>query len=360
MKRIDYSIDKSDMYSTLANTTDDFQKAVSDYHAIKVKIDAQNIENIVLCGMGGSAIAGELIASIFNSGIYSAKKVPFVVNRSYDLPNFVTEKTLVILSSYSGNTEETLSVAAQAHNLTKQIICISAGGQLTAFAKEHQYDLITMPLGYQPRCAFYFPAVALLFLLKNMGLMVSDEICEDNLNAIAYNMKFMLNNFEKGNELSNNSVFLLVEQLRQQTIVLYAADGIFNVISLRIQQQIQENAKNQIFRNVLPEMNHNEINSWEFPAEQMENRIVVLLRSKHHENPRVALRFTALNDVLNDSNIATIPVKIETESILDEIFNMIYFWDWISYYLALENGIDPTDIPKILFLKDFLAKHGKE
>jgi glucose/mannose-6-phosphate isomerase len=350
--------DKSDMLSVLRNTPKDVEKSLVMYSGAGVDTDLSSISNIVMCGMGGSAIACEIVAEIFNSGMYGAKKIPVFVNRYYSLPNFVSENTLVILSSYSGNTEETLSAAQEALSKTKNIVCISAGGKLTEYAKENDFPLVTLPGGYQPRCAFYFPFTALLMFFANSGLFGEADKIKQELSQIPRLLSEVSHYLE--DYTHENQTYALAHLLHGKLITIYSEAGLFSGIALRIRQQIQENAKHFITGNTLPEMNHNEINSWRFPEEiDKENRIVIFLRDCLNENPRIALRYEALSGILQDYRIDIADYTSEVETVLENIYSTIYFFDIVSFYLAHFNEIDPTEIPDILFLKDYLARDGK-
>jgi glucose/mannose-6-phosphate isomerase len=350
-------IDKSDMFSVLTNTPFDFKKAIDEYKDIKIEYDIDNIDNILLCGMGGSAIAGEIIGALYNSGYLCTKKAPFEVNRHYTLPKYVSERTLVILSSYSGNTEETITAANKVKELTKNIVCISAGGKLTDFANNNGYPLISLPSGYQPRCAFYFPAVALLFMLQNSGFILKDHITYDVLSEIANGFADFKESVINPEPEDENSVIELAREICKKTVILYAESGIMEAVSRRIQQQIQENAKHLAFRNTIPEMNHNEINSWVYPNKNIDNHYVIMLRDNIEEHERVSIRFDALQQIFDHKGIANVFVDLFAESVLEQTFGMIYLWDWVSYFLAIYNEVDPNEIPEILYLKDYLSKY---
>ncbi len=349
--------DKSDMFSVLANTPLDFKKSVDQYKDIRINCDVNQIDNILLCGMGGSAIAGEIIASLYNSGVLCTKKSPFEINRHYTLPKYVSDRTLVILSSYSGNTEEILEAAQEAKELTKNIVCISAGGKLTEFAKANGYPLIVLPGGYQPRCAFYFPAVALLFMLQNSGFILKSHITPEVLYEIANGFSDFKESIITTDSENVNPVIELAEELQGKTVILYAESGIMGAISQRVQQQIQENSKNLVYRNLLPEMNHNEINSWLHPKESLSDKSIVMLRDNIEEHKRVGLRFEALQQIFDKKGISNVFVDLYADSVLEQTFGIIYLWDWVSYFLAIFNEIDPTEIPDIIFLKDYLSQH---
>ncbi|OYT14666.1 MAG: hypothetical protein B7C24_17095 [Bacteroidetes bacterium 4572_77] len=344
--------DKSDMYSILKDTPNHVIDAIKRYSNFKSKINTEDIDNIILCGMGGSAIAGGIVAEIFNSGYYQSKKIPFSVNRSFSLPNHVTEKTLIILSSYSGNTDETLACAEKAQAISNNIICISAGGKLTAMAEKNGYDLVTMPGGYQPRCAFYYPLTALLFVMQNTGLFNDAEIINKEIDGVAQRMQELIND-----NIEENKSYDIAKKLSEKNVVFYAEDGIQNALAQRIQQQLQENANHLTFRGAIPEINHNEINSWQFPISNPQSFMPCLFRD-NDESKLSKQRFDAIEKLFAKKSIPTITYQLAKEKeLIKDLYTKAYFWDWASFYLAIINGTDPIEIADIMELKHIFTSN---
>lgn len=347
--------DKNNMFEILNNYPNDLKKARELYKDII--IDKKfNYNNIVICGMGGSAIAGEFTASIVNYCMDACGQTPLVfVNREYCLPNFTNDDTLVILSSYSGNTEETLYSAREAINKTKNIICITTGGELLKFAKENNLFYVLLPAGFQPRCALVYALIALLNIITKLGMVISNEELQEKLlkiEARAIHTQKMYSKLE-----NENYALQLAKSLQNKIPVFYSENKFLGALSLRWRQQIHENSKQICFGNVLPEMNHNEINSWNFPKNLIEQAQIVYFRDDVIEIDRMKLRFQALTKILNEQGLEPIEIKSSEDSVVARLFDMIYLGDWVSYYLAMLNETDPTDIPFILYLKDYLAKN---
>lgn len=308
-------------------------------------------EKIVISGMGGSAIAGDLAKSFFNS--IAEFKYPIFVNRNYDIPAFVDEKTLFVASSYSGNTEETISALSLALKKTKQIFCICSGGELFDYAQKNNLPTIKIPTGYQPRLALgylFFP------LLKALCGKLSPEFrhnLDEELNQLIVFLQKLSDNYS--NISSENIAISFAEKIHNKIVVIYSDCEYLDSVNARWRAQIQENAKQLCFGNFLPEMNHNEINSFSFPQNLKGAIAVVILLDKIY-HPRTQIRCEALKKILVESQqlgfLETITSQEDT--FLNRMFELIYFGDWVSYYLALLNDIAPTPIPVISKLKNYL------
>jgi len=347
--------DKNNMYEILCNYPNDLKKAREMYKDIQIKNDYK-FNNIIICGMGGSAIAGEFTASVVNYCMDACGQTPLVfVNREYCLPNFANEESLIILSSYSGNTEETLFSARDAISKTKNVICITTGGELLKFAKEHNLFYVLLPEGFQPRCALVYALIALLNIITKLGMVLTNEELQEKLLKIETRANVTLKMYS---DLKNQNYALQLAKSLQNKIPVFYSEGKFlGALSLRWRQQIHENSKQICFGNVLPEMNHNEINSWNYPKNLINQTQIVFFRDDVIEIDRVKLRFNALTKILTEQGNSPIEIKSDEDSVIARLFDMIYLGDWVSFYLAMLNETDPTDIPFILYLKDYLGKN---
>lgn len=303
-----------------------------------------NISAIVLAGLGGSAIGGDLVRSYLQSKL----SVPYVVNRTYALPAFVNENTLVIVSSYSGDTEESLAMFDDARNRGAQIICISTGGKLTSLAQEHSLPLITLPKGFQPRAALGYSFVPVLLTLQKLGFISGES---DAITSAATTLDELAKRYGTANSSETNTALAIANRILTKSPVIYSSSDVFDTVNIRWRGQIQENAKHVAFGNVLPEMNHNEINGWDFPHEMMKDFYVIFLRSPKDEHPRVEKRFSILKDVLQLKSVAHEEYHAEGNTRLARMFSLISLGDWASYYMALLANVDPSPVPVISQLK---------
>lgn len=342
-----FAIDVSNMYGLIKKFPDQVDEAITIGNAAKVKLNVRSVENIVLCGLGGSAIGGDLLKSYLAAEL----SVPFTVNRHYVLPKFVAKDSLVIISSYSGNTEETTTGFKEAVKRRAKILCISSGGAVVKLAKKKGMRLITIPGGLPPRAALGYSFFPLLIALAKLGLIKNKkrEITE----TLAL---LRQKSDEYGNpDPSSNKAFQLAEQLRGRLGVVYSSTERFDAVATRWRGQMAENGKSLMFGHVLPEMNHNELVGWKALAEQMREMQVMILRDKE-DHARVKVRMDITKGVIAEHTQHVTEVQSEGTSLLARMFSLVYLGDWVSYYLAILHGIDPTPVKVIDYLKDELSK----
>jgi len=305
------------------------------------------ISNIVLAGLGGSAIAAELVKSYLNYQL----KIPFLIVRHYQLPEFVSPKSLVIVSSYSGNTEETLSAYQKAKQRKAKIVSIASGGKLSQFCQRDKLPQVAIPTGIPPRAALGYSFVSLLVLLGRMRLVQLD------LPEIQRAIRFLKNfrqNFRPTTFGSNNLAKSVAKRLYGRIPVIYAGEDYFGAVALRWKQQICENAKVLSFCNAFPEFNHNELVGWEKLQDFREKLIVVMLRDKA-DHKRIQARMQIVDQILKKKTVEIIQVESRGKDVLTRILSLVHLGDWVSYYLALLNEVDPTPVEVIDYLKKSLA-----
>ncbi len=318
-------------------------------YVINLKFDLSNINrdkinSIVVAGLGGSAIGGELISNIFRDDI----KLPYTVSRNYNLPKFVNENTLVILSSYSGNTEETLSAAEQALKIGAQIVCVTTGGELEKFASENGLPIAKLKTGFQPRFALYLNMFTVAKILDELNLLDCDE---EYLNSV----KELL--LQKGEEYSSegNNAYIIAESLIGFVPVIYSCDSITNAVGVRLKGEFNENSKVHAFHNCFPELNHNEIIGWETQQEnQFRTKVIFIEDDSYH--PQIKRRFEITKELILKSGTEIIALKSSKNDFKLRLPEIIFLGDWISYYLAVLRGKDPSEIDFIHHLKSELAK----
>ncbi len=320
----------------------DFSKQMEEAIAIGSKAvftkPENEIQNVCLIGLGGSAFGGE----VANNYIAGECGVPFGIQRDYTIPGYVSKNTLLICSSYSGNTEETLSALAAAMERGPKVVIVTSGGKALEIAKEHGFDHIVLPGGYPPRTAAGFSIIQQLFVLKGLGLI------QDFDEALAEAVE-VVKNFE-----GHEDAKLIAEQLVDKLPVLYSSPK-FESISIRWRQQIEENSKQLAFHHVIPEMNHNELVGWKNPLALLEDVVVLMLRSDL-DHPRNAIRMDISRDLITDYAESVIEIMAEGKSHLAQLFFLLHLGDWVSLYLANLNKEDPTPVKVIDYLKGELGK----
>ncbi len=343
-----YSVDKTGYKNVLLNFHEQVEQAKGLLSQSNVKLEASRIKNILYIGMGGSGIVGELL----NDVLFDNLKIPFQVVRGYQAPAYCSEETLVIASSYSGNTEETLSALESVIEGGAQIIALTSGGQLAEMAKTNGWGVIEVPAGFMPRQALGVMFFPLYHLLGEAGLV---KHYEADLTSF---IKF-IKNIVKQNDYPSKTghVFSmdLARTIQNKIPVIYSTAPYLKTISTRWQNQMHENGKSLAFRNVLPEMNHNEIVGWEMDAELLKNLIVIFLENEE-PHPRIRQRIELSKKIIKDRGVQVVDIYSKGNTILEKIFSLVLMGDWVSYYLALAYKKDPADIKNIDYLKTEMAK----
>lgn len=340
-------IDPCGMYNWLASFPAQVEEAISIGLRTPLTLDSKGISNIVLTGMGGSAIGGDLLRSYLSEEL----RIPFIINRSYDLPAFVGPHSLVIVSSYSGNTEETLFAHREAIRCGVKVLCITTGGQTERLATKHRNQLIKVPPGLQPRAALGYSFFPLLIALTRTGFAKPrPRDIQETVNLLK--SKSPVYGDVKSRE---NLPLQVARRLYGKLPIIYSASNHFDAVNVRWRSQICENAKHLAFGHVLPEMNHNEIVGWKVDRALMKRMAAVFLRDRK-THARVRVREEITKGVIQKYASDVLEVWTEGKSLLARLFFLVYFGDWVSFYLAILNKEDPTPVKVIQYLKGELAK----
>ncbi len=338
--------DNSNMFDVLVNFNKQITEAVNIGNNITLKENYPDVKNIIICGMGGSAIGGDLLRSVLQYEI----KIPVYINRNYRLPAFADGNTLVIASSYSGNTEETLSAYVEAKEKGCKIICISSGGNLSLLAENEGRLLIKVPRGYQPRCAIAYSFFPLLILMNKLGFAADRS---DEIDKIISRMKSRSSEYIVLNE--NNPAIKIAQYLQGKYPVIYSSTDLLDIANLRWRGQINENAKSLAFGSLLPEMNHNEILGWQENPELMKKLVIISLEDKE-DHPQIKKRQKIMFSLISSFANMLVELEGDGEHRLERVFDLIYLGDWVSFYLAILYKVDPTPVEKINFLKSKLTE----
>ncbi len=301
-------------------------------------IDVKKIKNIIITGLGGSAIGGELLQSYFRTDL----KLPFQVNRNYKLPLYANEETLVIASSYSGNTEETISALKDAISKKCQIVCITTGGTIEQIAKENNIPVGILKKGFQPRFALWINFFSLVNVLNTLKLVPEQNVLV--LEVVDFLKK-------KGLEYAseNNEAITLAENLLGFIPILYSVNDYTSVVGTRWRGQFNENSKQHAFSNSYPELDHNEIMGWEGYKPTMNFKLINIIDEDYHS--QVKKRFEITTEVIKKTGADVINIQSKEKNYKMRLVDLIYLGDWMTYYYALMRGFDPTTIDNINFLK---------
>jgi glucose/mannose-6-phosphate isomerase len=340
-------IDKSNMFDVIRDFPAQIEHAVNIGERFRAKLPARRIRNIVVTGLGGSAIGGDILRA------YLAEEVdiPIFVNRHYFLPGFVGRNSLVVVSSYSGNTEETIAAYRDAIKKKSMILCVSTGGEIGKIAEQNRHQIIKIPTGYQPRAALGYSFFPILVVLSKIGLTKSKK---KEINGVVQLLRKKSIIYSDINSHENRAL-QLAQQLAGKLPVVYSSSDRFDSVNLRWRCQFAENAKVLAYGNVFPELNHNEIVGWEVLKDLMKQIEVLLLRDKG-DHERVQLRMAITKEVIAPYSSRVTEILSDGKFLLGRIFDLIYLGDWCSFYLAISNGVDPTPVRHIDYLKKKLAE----
>ncbi len=314
--------------------------------------DYGEVRHVVLLGMGGSAIGGALLQGL----VAGECRVPVTVVRGYSLPEFVRgPETLVVACSYSGNTEETLTSFGQALERGVAAAVVTTGGKLGALAQERGIPLVRFEYRAQPRAALGYSFVLLLGMFSRLGLI--RDYAPDLEEAIRV-MEAWQAEIAPEVPTEGNAAKSLAMRLMDRLPVVYGA-GFLAAVANRWKTQFNENSKHWSFFEVLPELNHNAVVGFGMPPAVRERVLVLMLRSSH-DHPRVQVRWDVTAELLRREGVAGETVWARGESPLAQMLSLIHFNDYLSFYLAMLNEVDPSPVETIAYLKQRLAEAGDE
>ena len=343
---VDY--DRSNFLTFLKNFPQQLHQTEELMKDFAVDFDIRRFQNIVFAGMGGSAIAGDLFSAFARESL----PVPTHILREYDIPGFVGESTLFIATSYSGNTEETLTASKAAVKRGATLIGISSGGSLLTLCEEGNHPFIRIPHGYPPRQALGYLFFTLYFLADKLGMSIRNDKDLAETEQLLQDLSERYNpELSMGNNLANH----IAQSVYHAIPVIYTAAAYLYPVPVRWRNQFNENSKAMAFSNVFPELNHNEIVGWDGLKEVNKHLRIILLRDPE-ENPRIQQRIDISKELLKKSGIPFGEIFAEGNSRLARLFSLIYVGDWASYYLAMLNEKDPMRIDNIDFLKQKLSE----
>ncbi|MEM9980947.1 MAG: bifunctional phosphoglucose/phosphomannose isomerase [Bacteroidota bacterium] len=300
------------------------------------------IRNVVIAGLGGSGIGGSLVAE-WTTGWLS---VPVQVIKSYDIPNYVDQHTLFIASSFSGGTEETLAALEKALPTGAKVACITSGGTLMSLAQETPFDAVQIPNEAPcPRAFLGYSFVQLMYLLKHYQLL--DDTFETALEA-------GIEQITTHREKIQQEAQTVAKAYHGRLPIIYA-DSHFSAVIMRLQQQINENAKQLCHTHVFPEMNHNELVGWQQEKNHYQNVVVTMLRSSL-DTKRVKIRMDICEPIFKEKAAQFLQVVPQGTTLIEQSLYLIHLFDWLSFYLAELNQVDPFPVSIIGHLKSELAK----
>jgi glucose/mannose-6-phosphate isomerase len=337
--------DPSDMLGAVLAFPHDVRSA---YDAAVTRTDlpsAEGIAHIVICGMGGSAVAGDVIRSLFRDRL----GVPVEVNRSPSLPAYAGRATLVVASSYSGNTAETLGAFEDAVERGCRVLPVTSGGTLATRAGELGLPVVPVPGGGQPRAALGHLAFAAMGALEAMGILPRlgadvDETVRD--------LEVLCSSLGPDRPVAENPAKALAERIGDRIPVVWGAEGIAAVAAMRWKTQLNENAKVPAWWATMSELDHNEIVGWVEPHGS--GHVLLVLRHAG-EHPQLPPRFPLSTAIVAQAGVDVEELHAPAGSPMAALFGLIVLGDFVSVYAGLRKGVDPTPVVVIERLKAALA-----
>jgi glucose/mannose-6-phosphate isomerase len=311
--------------------------------------NADHVRNIVVMGMGGSGIAGDVVAAAFNDEL----PVPITVLKQIRTPAFVGPSTLAFAVSYSGDTEETVSMAESALEKRAQLVAISRGGRLAELARDAGALHMTCPDGFLPRAAIGALVAPLLVSLFRLGLAPGAHA---QLVRAQAQLAARRNKCRPEVEGAGNPARELARRIGRTIPLFYGGGALGGVAAYRWKCDVNENAKAPAFWHQYPELDHNEICGWGQHGD-VTRQLISLVELRHgFEHRRLAPRFDATREIIDECVFQVLSVEAEGEGRLAQLLDLMYTGDWVSCYLALQNDVDPGPIDAIFELKSLLAK----
>ncbi len=311
---------------------------------VSSSVDGSKVQNVVVTGMGGSALAAAIVQS------WPGVSVPFEIVRQYDIPAYVGPETLFVASSYSGNTEETLEALTRAEQKGAQIVVIASGGKLGEQARATGHPFYQLPSWLQPRMAVFYNLAALIQMLEPTGLIGQGRVAE--LQEAGDWLKSQIADWLPEVPTAKNQAKQLAQECMGKSVVVYGGPKMFPA-AYKWKISFNENAKNIAWCNAIPEFNHNEFLGW--TSHPVDKPYTVIDLRSNLEHPRVQKRFEISERLLSGKRPAAHVVQVQGETLLQQLMWVITLGDFVTLYTALLNGLNPTPVDLIEKLKAELA-----
>lgn len=339
--------DELGMLNHLHGFPEQCQKAWEKALKFELPREYTKISKVIIAGMGGSAIGGDIVRRL----ALVESRVPVYVHRDYGLPAFVDESTLVIASSYSGNTEETLSAFTKALGTRAKKLAITSGGKLKQLAKKEGIPTFVIDYQAPPRAALPHNLIPLVGIFQKLALL-GDKSAD--LQEAVDILKKLSRDLIETKPLASNPAKQLATKLWGHVAVIYGAE-ILSEVAQRWKAEVNENSKAWAFFESFPELNHNAVVGYEFPPEAKESIFVLMLRSSSL-HPRNLLRYEVTSKLLAKAGIAYEFAEARGKSTLAQMLSLILLGDYASFYLSILNEVDSSATEAINFVKQYLAQ----
>lgn len=327
------------MDQLIARFTEQLEEALEIGEKATIRPLASPVQHVYVSGMGGSGIGADFVASFISNEC----KIPYLVGKGYDIPAYLGPNSLTIASSYSGNTEETLTAFDAIQKTGSRTICIASGGKILAAAEKLGLDNVRVPGSWpSPRACLGFSLVAQLAVLQKLGLIGSSALDEVR-KAIT-----LINNEQDDIKARAEKVANLI---LGKLPVIYATDR-YAPVAVRFRQQVNENAKALCWHHIVPEMNHNELVGW---RDKHDDLAVIWFRSRN-DHERNQVRMDINKEIISNYTSTLIELYAKGDSQIQQSLYLVNLGDWITWYLAQLRGVDAIEVKVIDFLKGELGK----
>ncbi len=340
------ALDSMGMFAAAAAMPEQLASAVGAAHGLDGLPEKAYVENVVVLGMGGSGIAGDVMVAVAGPFL----PVPVSVVKSYDLPDFVGPGSLVFAISFSGDTEETVEAAGEAADAGASLVAVTNGGELAGLAEEWGAPVVPVPSDIPaPRAALGAMAIPPLVVLEDIGLFPGAS----QWVALAVDqLRHRRDQLTRPGSLAEE----LAQRIGRTIPLVHGAQSLGAAAALRWKSQINENAKTPAFSAVYPELCHNEIVGWGQHGD-VTRQIVTLVNLRHDaEHPQVVRRFQMVSEILGEVVADVLEVHAQGEGDLAQLFDLVLTGDFVSLHLAAQEGVDPGPVPVLDELKDRLGQ----
>jgi len=345
------SVDPQGMLGHIDHWPEQCRSAWEEVQNLAQSLVVPGFRAVVILGMGGSAIGGDLLAAL----VAESSPVPIQVRRDYVLPNWVGDSTLAIALSYSGDTEETLTAFETARERNCPLLALSSGGKLADLADEYGVPWLRVPYKSQPRAALGYMLTFLVGVAERLGLLPSQS---DAMKEAIQTLSAQREKIGAESPMARNPAKHLALELKDRLPVIYGA-GTLTPVARRWKTQINENAKSWALWEELPELDHNTVVGFGLPSPLLEHIYAVGLTSPAM-HPRHRMRFEIGAELMTREGIAHREIDTQGEAPLTQVTSAVQFGDYVSYYLAMLYEVDPTTIPNIRYLKARLGERALE
>jgi glucose/mannose-6-phosphate isomerase len=306
----------------------------------------EGLHSIVVCGMGGSGISGDIVRALYSRAL----SIPISIGKGYGLPESCGRETLLLAVSYSGNTEETIEAYKHAVARGCRVVAVSAGGELAALAEADDVPRVAVPdASPVPRAALGYLAAGCIGVLHAMELIPD---CTSQIARTSTLLDRLGHDLGPDQPADENEAKSLAAWLTGRTPVVWGTEGVAEAAALRWKTQLNENAKVPAWASVLPELDHNEVEGWSSGAGHPYGLVVL----RHHgEHPRMVARVAGTLEVIRSAELDARQATAAGGEPMEWLFSLIMLGDFVSTYLGLARGVDPTPIPTLVALKERLS-----